>query len=188
MSNHQTSHLDKIKFLADKAKTYLETRAVNEKPQLVVFDIDGTVIDDTDPISGTGYFRGYPPMLELYSSLRASGYVIIFLTARQERFRILTEGNLKHVGYSWYENLVMMPDTDNPSGHPIWAVGVWKDEQRKKFKEDGFHLVACIGDQDADVCGDHIGEYQVRLPIPPKAGLTGLFGMFARLRLTDVKQ
>ena len=173
---YQVAHLEKIKVLVDKAKIYLETRTMaGEKPQLVVLDIDGTVIDDTDAIPFTNYYRGFPPMLELYSFLRTSGYVVIFLTARQEKIRALTEGNLEYTGYSWYEKLVMMPNTDNISGHPIPVVNKWKDEQRKKFKEDGFHLVACIGDQDADVFGEHIGEYQVKLPIPPKAGFASLF-------------
>jgi predicted secreted acid phosphatase len=174
------SHLERIKALADKAKAYLETRdVVGEKPQLVVLDIDGTVIDDTVVVKGTSHNQEIPPMLEFYKFLRGSGYTIIFLTARQERFRDLTIENLKYVGYAWYEKLVMMPDTSSVFGHPIPVINKWKDEQRKKFKEEGYYLVACVGDQDADVIGEHIGEYQFRLPMPPKVGLVGLFNMFS---------
>lgn len=162
------SHLEYIQLLVDGAMIFFNDRLRTPDTELVVFDIDGTVLDDTDRIPEMkDVYRGYAPMLKFYTALLEMGYKIIFLTARAENFRETTLFNLEYCGYHTFEALVMMPK-------PVLGVREiceWKDEQRRIFKEVlGYHLVCCIGDQDADTTGNHIGEYQIRIPPPPRAG------------------
>lgn len=161
-------HLECMQTLIDRAMIFFNDRIRTQETELVVFDIDGTVIDDTDRISGMeDVFLAYQPMLKFYSTLLDTGYKIIFLTARAELFRKVTLFNLEYCGYHTFEGVVMMPKPELGNKE----ICNWKDEQRRTFKEVlGYHLVCCVGDQDADTKGEHIGEYQIRVPPPPRAG------------------
>lgn len=178
MEASRVSYLRIVQKLADAAKAFFSNRNfTKDQLNLVVIDIDGTAIDCLSPVkTNPTYYTEIAPILGLYKHLREAGYVLVFLTARQEHHRTLTESNLEHVGYSGYHKLIMMPSKF--PGYSMLEIIKWKDEQRRELKEThGFHLVGCIGDQDADVVGDHIGEFQFRLPEPPKIGLQGLFEM-----------
>jgi hypothetical protein len=174
------TYMAKMVSAVSRAKPFFSSRIMLlDKPQIIVIDIDGTALDTTKPIPfEIMCCKEIPPVLDLYHSLRAMGYVMIFLTARQEQFRMLTEYNLNKVGYVGYAKVIMMPQYHQ--NYSIPEIIRWKDEQRRILKEDS-HIVGCIGDQDADVCGDHIGEYQLRLPPQPKIGLTGLLARLITL-------
>lgn len=159
------SYFAYMQLLIDKAMVFFNNRVLTIGKELVVFDIDGTILDTTNGVPGMlDVYHGYPPMLKFYSTLLDLGYKIIFLTAREESFRETTLFNLEYCGYHTFDKLVMIPNYTMDLG----KICAWKDEQRRIFKEYlGYHLVCCIGDQDADTKGDHIGEYQIRIPPLP---------------------
>jgi len=165
----KAKHLEILQELVDEAKIFFSSRIiVGDKPQLVVLDIDGTALDDSSRmVDVPQFYAPFQPILDLYEFLLDHEYHIVFLTGRQEAHRDTTQKNLKHVGYGRYDSLLMVPD-DGYSRLGVPEIGNWKDLQRCQLKEiHNYHLVACVGDQDMDTRGEHIGEYQLRLPPPP---------------------
>lgn len=137
-----------------------------KKPDLVVFDIDGTALDDRfkghkqSPIND---LKRHEPVYLLYRHLIILGYKIVFLTGRLEGSSPYLIKNLLDEEYDSIQGLILCPKEIERTSQ---AIAVWKDLIRESLKQH-FNLVAVIGDQAMDTEGIHIGDYQIRLPAPP---------------------
>ncbi len=167
--NNLQHHEGQLREVIVPLRHHLKTRARLDGPrEAIVFDIDGTALNDVRSLWPVGPpFPAFVPVRDLYHDVKAMGYHLIFLTGRQEYTRTATELLLTQAGYSDWHALLMYPTDER---HAVDEIEIWKDAERKKLKEGGYYLVACIGDQPMDVEGEHLGEHQTRLPQPPGAG------------------
>jgi len=117
-------------------------------PQLVIEDIEKA----DDP--------AIQAILALYSLAKQNGIAVFFITGLPEKVKMITENNLKSVGYDKWDGLYMKPnDYDKRSIIPF------KSSQRKKIQEMGYTIVVNIGDQFGDLAGGY-AERAFKLPNP----------------------
>jgi hypothetical protein len=155
-----------IKDICDEAIQFIQQRpSVTPlgKHPLIIFDIDGTALDDRlTSRHPDNTLKKHPSVFLFYTTANSLGYDIVFLTGRREDSG-KTRLNLSSEGYLPQHNIIFCP---THVYHSVHDIGVWKDEARSEL-EQTYHLVACIGDQPMDVAGRHVGEKQFRLPEPP---------------------
>lgn len=107
---------------------------------VVVADVDGTILDDTNGLSE--YYDGIPKVIQLLREL-SKDHRIIILTMRPTESTIATRRNLRQLGVP-YHRLVMNRYNEDPS---------FKQEYRKKLEETGHKVVMTIGDKMHDLRG-----------------------------------
>jgi hypothetical protein len=100
------------------------------------------------------------PTLALYRSARASKVEVFFITGRPENQRAATERNLTSAGYTGYAHLYMVPD-----GAHFASAADFKAPIRAQIEQQGYTIVANMGDQPSDLAGGH-AERTFLLPNP----------------------
>lgn len=158
-----TAYTDAIRVVCAEAEVFLRERGLALPSEVIVFDIDGTALDDRR-VEGQRA-RAMPrhdPVFELYTLVLALGYRVVFISARDKTFREGTEENLRSQGYETWHELILFPGRAHERSPSRMCT--FKSQARAAYAEK---IVACIGDMDADVTGDHIGLRQWRLPEPP---------------------
>ena len=100
------------------------------------------------------------PTLSLFKEARALNVAVFFITGRPEAQRAATERNLADAGYAGYAHLYMVP----AGGHFVSAAD-FKTPIRAGIEEDGFKIIANVGDQPSDLRGGH-AEKKFLLPDP----------------------
>jgi acid phosphatase len=164
-----------IRQVATAGMQYLQKRVdENKKEKLAaVFDIDETALSNWDSMSTCGFCdyktqaKYYPPVndpaivpvLELYKLAQKLGVKTIFLTGRGEAQRQATVQNLKSVGYSGWEQLILRPDGNSQPAR------IFKSAMRQNLVDEGFTIVLNIGDQASDLAGC-CSERSFKLPNP----------------------
>lgn len=99
------------------------------------------------------------PMRHLFRTVRERGVEVIVLTGRTERDRPATERNLRAVGCGDYAAFICMPDGSKDT------TAAFKTAARRRLVEQGFVLVANVGDQVSDLVGGY-AEKTFKLPGP----------------------
>lgn len=167
---------------AAQARTWVDQRtAANSDPATaartklaIVFDLDETLlsnfrhmrsmdlgyvpamwekwIDDADapPIA---------PVADIYRLARARGVAVFYLTGRRERDRPATEKNLQLAGLGDYAALHCKP------GDYQGTTQSFKTATRRRITEQGYTIIANIGDQQSDLDGGY-AERTFKLPNP----------------------
>jgi len=165
-----------IRQVANSARDYLDRRvkeAAKDEKLAAVFDIDETSLSNWAAMSECGLCsyrvqaKLYPdaqgaaivPVLELYNFAKAKGVKTFFLTGRKEAERVSTIKNLKDVGYSGWEDLIMRPDDNSDPAR------VYKPARRQAIAAKGYTIVLNIGDQASDLAGC-CAERSFKLPNP----------------------
>jgi acid phosphatase len=87
------------------------------------------------------------------------GVAVFFLTGRPERYRAVTERNLRAAGYEW-TGVILKPDDLNVRG-----AAEFKAPERKKLVDAGYTIIVNVGDQRSDLDGGH-AERTYKLPNP----------------------
>jgi HAD superfamily, subfamily IIIB (Acid phosphatase) len=152
--------------------------------QLVVFDIDETLLSNLEQIVGNidwehwvAAARAPPlrPVQQLYRRLCEAGYALALVTGRGERARASTLHNLEAAGYGTpctsaaardagsccFEALLMRPhnDTRLASVYKPWA-------RRELLQQGSYNLSALVGDQFSDLNGEDSAPLAFKLPNP----------------------
>lgn len=149
--------------VTDQAQTYL-TGALASTPSgerpAIVLDIDNTALasyfNSTYPVPAT------PPMLAVARYAAAHGAKVFFVTGRPDIIDAFTEYNLKTVGYQ-VDGLY--------SRNPIQlfeSLQTFKTGARKQITDDGYTIVANIGNSQSDLDG---GYAQATFKLPDYNGL-----------------
>jgi acid phosphatase len=99
------------------------------------------------------------PTLNLFNAAKADGVEIFFISSRPEEQREATVENLEGVGYRGWKKLILKPRNDSS---PVQA---FKTAGRRKIEEDGYKIIANVGDQLSDLCGGH-AEKAFKVPNP----------------------
>ncbi len=98
--------------------------------------------------------------LDVFNLARAHGVTVFFITGRPENQRDATERNLKAAGYDGYEHLYMVPD-----GAHFASAADFKTPIRAQIEQQGYTIIANIGDQPSDLLGGH-SQKDFLLPDP----------------------
>jgi predicted secreted acid phosphatase len=142
----------------DQALPYLKDRIAATKPgekQAIVFDIDNTTLE-------TDFGFSYPqpanrPVLDVARYAQEHGVSLFFVTARPGVLYWPTEYNLEHDGYD-VSGLSVRGLSDL-----FKDVAAYKTAQRVGIENDGYTIIANIGNSATDLSGGH-AEKTFKLP------------------------
>ena len=163
-----------IAAVAEKARTYLESRAHRGGKLAIVVDLDETALSNLPSLRANDYgFIGAGPcdlprgpcglaawiMMAKAEPARQRGVAVFFLTGRPERMRAATEANLRAAGYAW-TGLILRPDDLTTR-----SAAEFKAPERKKIEEQGYTIIVNVGDQASDLDGG-FAEKTYKLPNP----------------------
>ena len=143
------------------------------KKQAIVFDVDETVLSNYSAIVADGFVYGpksqaeavdeigvaIKPSLDLYNLARSKGITVFFITGRPEAQRAPTEHNLQREGFTDYQQAIL-----KPAGFTGTTVA-YKAGARAAIEQQGYHIVASVGDQYSDLAGGH-EDRAFKLPNP----------------------
>ncbi|WP_457032018.1 HAD family acid phosphatase [Kitasatospora sp. P5_F3] len=138
------------------ARAYVEQRTerpTGEKPA-IVFDIDNTTLaTHFHPFT----MPGMAPVVELAQYAHAHGVAVIFVTARVDFIAPVTRYSLEKAGYT----------VDELRGRDLCdlfkPVQQYKTEQRIKVENEGYTVIASVGNNWTDLNGGH-AEQTFKLP------------------------
>ena len=135
-----------------------------ERPA-VVFDIDETLLSNWPYLIANDFARLTPrfvewarraecppiePVKRFFVTMRDAGIACFLITGRRENLRTVTERNLEHAGLTGWRGIAFRPVADDdPSIVPF------KSGERAKIEQQGYTIVANIGDQESDLEGGH---------------------------------
>jgi predicted secreted acid phosphatase len=162
--------------VALRANRYVQQRIARAKVGerlAIVFDIDETTITNLPHMSSLDF--GYVPKLWntwidqaqgpaivpvqiVYDTAVRANIRVFFITGRLEAHRAGTERNLRAVGYETYHKIFFRPaDAETTQA--------FKTAVRRQLVEEGFTIIANIGDQQSDLAGGY-AEKTFKLPNP----------------------
>ncbi len=165
--------------VALSANKYLVKRvAKGAKPGkklAVVFDIDETTLTNLSHILANDF--GYVPKIwdtwvaegrapaivpvqTIYDAAVRAKVDVFFITGRAEGVRAATEKNLREVGYDKWTGIFFKPVDDVTLSTRGFKIGT-----RRKLTQEGYIIIANIGDQDSDLVGGY-AERTFKLPNP----------------------
>ncbi|MGW4912255.1 HAD family acid phosphatase [Streptomyces sp. NPDC004270] len=142
----------------DQALPYLKQRIAAAEPgerQAIVFDIDNTTLE-------TDYGFSFPqpankPVLNVARYAQEHGVSLFFVTARPGIIYLPTEYNLEHDGYD-VSGLYVRGLFDL-----FKDVAAYKTAQRVDIENNGYTIIANIGNSATDLSGGH-AEKTYKLP------------------------
>ncbi|OEJ37369.1 hydrolase [Streptomyces agglomeratus] len=142
-----------------KARPYIEQRtsAPSSENHALVLDIDNTSLE-----TEFHDFWKYPtpavkPILDLSRFADSRDVDVFFVTARPGIIESLTEYNLRKVGYPVSGvHTRSLPDL-------FEEVSAYKTDMRSDIEDDGYTIIANIGNRDSDLVGGH-AERTFKLP------------------------
>ena len=144
----------------------------NGKPAIVL-DIDETSLSNYTAIVADGFTFGpksqaeatdevglaIKPTLKVFNDAKARGIAVFFITGRPEAQRDVTMHNLRREGFDNWDGLTL-----KPAGSTLTTVA-YKSGARAAIEQQGFHIIANIGDQYSDLAGDH-ADRAFKMPNP----------------------
>jgi acid phosphatase len=171
-------HASKARTRARAAHDHKGDRRGGQKPwwkqkQAIVFDVDETALSNYSAIVADGFVYGpksqaeavdeigvaIKPSLDLYKLAQAKGLDVFFITGRGEAVRDHTAHNLEREGFTGYKQLIL-----KPAGFAGTTVA-YKAGARKAIEEQGYNIVANVGDQYSDLAGGY-ADSAFKLPNP----------------------
>jgi acid phosphatase len=140
----------------------------------IVFDIDETTLSNLKHMQGTDW--GYQsavwdewvktssapailPLRDVYETAVAHKIAVFFITGRKELTRRATVQNLRAQGMGTFEELIVRPNDSKNSAL------LFKTAERKRIADQGFTIIANLGDQQSDLAGGY-AERTFKLPNP----------------------
>ena len=162
------------------ANKYLAKRipqgAKPEKKLAIVFDIDETLLSNLPQIVANdfgyvaktwdrwvaeGQAQAIIPVQTVYDAAVRGKIDIFIITGRKQNEQAATERNLRQVGYETWTKIYYMPAaTDQPL-----TVAGFKTETRRQLTQEGYTIIANIGDQNSDLANGY-AEHVFKLPNP----------------------
>jgi predicted secreted acid phosphatase len=139
----------------------------------IVFDIDETSLSNYSAINLDNFTFGahsqaeatdeigtaIEPTRDLFNLAKKKGIAIFLITGRRENTRAHTTSNLTREGFTGYKELVLKPDLSTAS------TIAYKSGARQDIEDQGYKIVANVGDQYSDLAGGHSGV-AFKLPNP----------------------
>jgi HAD superfamily, subfamily IIIB (Acid phosphatase) len=135
----------------------------HHKKLAIVFDVDETLLSNYTAIDADNFTFGpksqaeateeigtaIPSSLKLFNDAKARGITIFLITGRRENTRVHTTSNLTREGFTGYKQLILKPDASTDS------TVVYKGNARAGIEQQGYRIIANVGDQYSDLAGGH---------------------------------
>jgi hypothetical protein len=145
----------------------------NHKKTAIVFDVDETLLSNYTAIDADNFTFGTAsqaeatneigtaigPSRDLFNLAKSKGVTVFLITGRRENTRAHTTSNLTREGFSGYKQLILKPDASTDS------TVVYKSNARAGIEDQGYRIIANVGDQYSDLAGGHSGV-AFKLPNP----------------------
>ncbi|KAM4100072.1 hypothetical protein ACJW30_05G041500 [Castanea mollissima] len=159
--------------VADAAYNYAKsTPLIKDFRNTWIFDLGDTVLSSLPyyaqpdiAFGGTKYnstkfaiweMKGIAPVvpgiLDLYKKLQSLGYKIVIISGRSESLRAVTIKNLKNLGFTNWEKLILNFQR--------------KEKKRNELIAQGYRIIGNVGDQRSDLLGEHAGYRTFKVPNP----------------------
>ncbi|KAL8230324.1 hypothetical protein R6Q57_000102 [Mikania cordata] len=172
---------DDCEYVAAEAYEYAKgLNLTGDGKDVWVFDIDETTLSNIPYYASDNVAFGYipynstafnewvvkavtpavPGSVKLYKQLIELGLKIVFLTGSREALLEPRIKNLKAVGYTEWEKLILKGA--NYSGNAV----AYKSGKRKELEEAGYKIRGNMGDQWSDLIGTNPGDRVFKLPDP----------------------
>jgi predicted secreted acid phosphatase len=174
---HAMHYNDDVAAVFESAKEFVKQNAARSKRPALVMDLDETSLTnwpnlaaddfgfiadgpcDVLPAGPCGFnrwilkssARAIEPARKLFKVAKDNGVAVIFITGRPDSQRDATIINLDHVGYDGWTELRTRPDRDEGT------VQHYKTKERIKVENEGYTIIADVGDQMSDLDGGHSG-------------------------------
>lgn len=150
-----------------------ETKNAAKKPNLAIFDIDGTILtaypaeltfaQTKEPLSEEqtnkillNEITDIAPVHALYTYFQRRGYHIAFVSARSEPAREQTINQLVKMGYDVTNNNLFLRYFEQNSR-------IFKETIRKQLAKT-FNIIAIVDDVYQNLRGNYIGRYNIWIP------------------------
>lgn len=171
---YESGHFESdVKLVVDQAIEYFNPRVCCGPESAVIFDIDDTLLWSyydmkhiqfgfVPPLYHEWVLRAHSPVVphvkRLYDFFVTRGCQIILLTGRRYNEREATIANLDRAGYKKVDQLILRSDDELT----LSAIE-FKTKHRQMLEEQGYKVIATIGDQYSDLEGGY-AEYKVKIP------------------------
>ncbi|MDT5317396.1 MAG: hypothetical protein QOE74_6416 [Mycobacterium sp.] len=168
------AYLTDLQLVTAPAIAWIREEAPRVDRPAVVFDIDETALSNWEAVRANDFGRviegpctalpagpcGWrawdlkarstviAPTLDVFNTAKADGAAVFFITGRDESQRAATERNLADVGYAGFRQLIM-----EPVGAHFDSAADFKAPQRAKIEQQGYTIIANLGDQPSDLAG-----------------------------------
>ncbi len=138
----------------------LSKEELNEN-SAVIFDVDETALSNYEYAKNLGYgytwktwddwvkseqAKAVPAVKKLYDFLISKNVKVIFLTGRTAEQCKATLLNLKKEGYTKFDTLICRSEKEAKL-----KTEIYKRKELKKLAAKSYKIIACVGDQPADV-------------------------------------
>lgn len=174
-------YLREVDQVISRACKYVEQQVARNasekhpKKLALVLDIDETSISNFNKIKVRDYSNNVQlihkeilaadspailPTLKLYNYAIKHGVKVFFVTGRKRSEESATIKNLKFAGYTSWSKIYFRPD-----GYRERSIVPFKAGARKAITQQGFTILASIGDQASDVIGGYANK-SYKLPNP----------------------
>jgi hypothetical protein len=158
---HKNGHFKNGRF--EKGHGRVRAAHFKGKKLALVLDIDETSLSNYDAINADNFTFGpnsqaeatnetgkaIAPTLDLFNTAKQNGVAVFFITGRRENTRAHTESNLHREGYDGWQQLILKPDASTQT------TVQYKSGARAAIEQQGYRIVANVGDQYSDLAGGH---------------------------------
>lgn len=149
------------------------TENAQSPQEAVIFDVDFTALYYYKEMKSVqfGFFQplfhqwivaanapAVPHVLSLYKHFQKLGYTIIFITERQPDEFDATERNLKDVGFTGYERLIIRSEEQCTIPYITYKGCI-----RATLAAQGYKIIASVSDQEQDFIGGNVG-FAIKIP------------------------
>jgi predicted secreted acid phosphatase len=145
----------------------------SRKKSAIVFDVDETLLSNYTAINADNFTFGPQSQAEatneigtaivasrdLFDLAKSKGITVFLITGRRENTRAHTTSNLTREGFTGYKQLILKPDASTDS------TVAYKSGARAGIEDQGYRIIANVGDQYSDLAGGHSGV-AFKLPNP----------------------
>lgn len=161
--------------IIDAVIPYLDNVQIEKGKTAIVFDIDETLLsnvkfyyevfkgqtilsDSTEDIWVMNSGPTALPTKRLYDYALSKGFSIFIITGQSVSGQQYAENNLKNNGYTGYTELICRPQQFANS-----TALAYKSYYRQQLTQQGYNIVANVGDQYSDMGGGNSGMF-IRIP------------------------
>lgn len=149
-----------IAIVLDVDETSLSNKVWIEKNLLTSPLQEGVGTESFSEWKETGKDTAIFQLLSIYQLAQDKGINVFFISERPESMREITELNLIKQGYNQHHKLILMSDEDKEH-----SISHYKTSARRKISQEGYKILANIGDQKSDLEGGY-SDRSYKLPNP----------------------